>query len=235
MLIPLKLDLGTFEIPSNVSQMIDSAWQSIQQFQLLTRKNPVHGFHPGDFSESYYWLALLLESRFLPNSNFCEWGSGFSVVALIAAEIGFQSVAIESDPKLFHAAGIWRNELVDPIEDEVGELDSDARRRLHENFEAYCGSFIPSSVQNEISGAKTKWIDHSAASVFDRCRWKPDDFGLTYAYPWPGEESFIFELFDLIAKPGSLLLTFHGAADFRLHQKADSENANQTAATTDQS
>ena len=182
------------------------------------------------------FLNLTIGSRHFWILGFCQirisvnGGSGFSVVALISAEIGFQSVAIESDPTLFRAAEIWKNELVDLID----FSDDKASSRLRENFEAYCGSFIPSSVQDKISGAKTtKWIDHSALSVFDGCRWNPDDFGLTYAYPWPGEESFIFELFDLIAKPGSLLLTFHGAADFRLHQKSDSENENRTAATTE--
>jgi len=230
MLNSLTLDLGTFDIPHSVSQIIDSAWPTIQQFQLLTRKNPVHGFHPGDFLETTQWMMAIRTSGLLPNSNFCEWGSGFAVVALIAAEIGFQSVAIESDKKLFCAASRWKKEI-------SGEMNEASNRRLRNNFESHCGSFIPSSLQDEVVGSKamTKWIDHSATAVFDQCRWKPDDFGLTYAYPWPGEEGFIFELFDLIAKPDSLLLTFHGAADFRLQQKVDSEHANPTAGTADPS
>ena len=228
MLNSIDLDLGIFEMPSNVSRIVESAWCEIQQFQLLTRKHPIQGFHPGDFSETFQWMMAIRESGLLPNYKFCEWGSGFAVVALLAMEIGFQSIAIESDEKLIRAAGIWHTKIAE-------EFDNGFQSRLRHKFESYCGSFIPTSIQrrmtrgdeqsqlkkaSSVSRHSTKWIDHSAQSIFDQCRWNPDDFGLTYAYPWPGEEDFVWELFDLIAQPDSLLLTFHGAADFRLHQKA---------------
>jgi hypothetical protein len=38
----------------------------------------------------------------------------------------------------------------------------------------------------------------------------PDEFDLIYACPWPDEEWLVEELFDAHARPGALLLTYHG-------------------------
>ncbi len=42
---------------------------------------------------------------------------------------------------------------------------------------------------------------------------------LIYVYPWPDQEIEIFDLFDRLAKPGALLLTYYGIEDVRVFQK----------------
>jgi hypothetical protein len=40
-----------------------------------------------------------------------------------------------------------------------------------------------------------------------------------FAYPWPGEEQVIFDLFADTASVGALLLTYHGIDGVRLQRK----------------
>ena len=50
----------------------------------------------------------------------------------------------------------------------------------------------------------------------------PDDFDVIFAYPWPGEEDVIMQLFDRYAAVGALLLTYHGIEELRIRRKAHS-------------
>ena len=207
----LQLDNTESAIPSPVANTIADAWETIQGFQVRTRKQPVKGFHPSDFEDAYQWL-FNLRSRFPANARprFCEWGSGFGVISYLAQCLGYNVTAIESDPELFQAAQHWQGQ--------VGAT-----------FTHLNGSFIPpgfldqyhppsDSPKNSQQG-QTLWLDLDTHSVFEPDNPAASEFDLVYAYPWPGEEEFIFELFDYASKPGALLLTFHGAAEFRLHQK----------------
>jgi hypothetical protein len=47
----------------------------------------------------------------------------------------------------------------------------------------------------------------------------PDDFDIIFAYPWPGEEQVIFDLFADNAAVGALLLTYLGQEGLRLQRK----------------
>jgi hypothetical protein len=42
---------------------------------------------------------------------------------------------------------------------------------------------------------------------------------LIYVYPWPDQEIEIFDLFDRLAKPGAVLLTYFGVEDVRAFRK----------------
>lgn len=209
----LKLDFDNREstIPGPVGNTIAHAWESIQDFQVRTRKQPVKGFHPSDFEDAYQWL-FNLRARFPANTapKFCEWGSGFGVVSYLAQYLGFNVTAIESDPELFQAAQTWQNQ--------VGAT-----------FNHLNGSFIPPAFLDQYRPpiefpktspqGQTLWLDLDTRSVFEPGSSAASEFDLVYAYPWPGEETFLFELFDFLSKPGALLLTFHGATEFQLHQK----------------
>jgi len=46
-----------------------------------------------------------------------------------------------------------------------------------------------------------------------------DDFGLIFAYPWPGDEQVLEDLFDQYAATDSVLLTFHGIEDLKVQIK----------------
>ena len=57
------------------------------------------------------------------------------------------------------------------------------------------------------------------AGLHEELDLEPDDFDVVFAYPWPGEEQVIFDLFADTAAVGSLLLTYHGMDGVRLQRK----------------
>ena len=59
-----------------------------------------------------------------------------------------------------------------------------------------CGSFVPDGI-----GAHVDWVDGVAwlttdgPDGYEDLGTRPDDFDVVFAYPWPGEEQVIFDLF----------------------------------------
>ena len=62
-------------------------------------------------------------------------------------------------------------------------------------------------------------VSTTGPNGYDELELEPDDFDVVFAYPWPGEEQVIFDLFDDCAAVGALLLTYHGINDLRLQRK----------------
>jgi hypothetical protein len=63
------------------------------------------------------------------------------------------------------------------------------------------------------------WMTTDAQAAYEDLGLEPDDFDLIFAYPWPGEEQVIFDLFADCAATGALLLTYHGLEGVRLQRK----------------
>src|SRR5438874_514368 len=108
-------------LPADVLAFLREADRRIERFQ---RDCHVPGFVPSDFVGAYGILRALAASDLAPGNQFCEWGSGFGVIACLAAMLDFDAHGIEIE-----------SELVD------------AARRLAADFdlpvEFICGSFIP--------------------------------------------------------------------------------------------
>ena len=204
--IPLELELTA--PPRRVCLLIASAQTGIERFLDSHWKHPVPGFHPSDFRMVYHAL-LWLRGRFsLQDQLFCEWGSGFGVVAGLAGLLGCRAYGIETDEDLVRAG-----------------------RRLADKYDLptqfFHGSFLPNSARNqEFMADSLAWLDTTTRSAYGEIGLDPADFAVIYAYPWPGEEQVIFQLFDEYAAPGALLLTYHGSEDLRLHQKNVSRRGN---------
>ena len=45
------------------------------------------------------------------------------------------------------------------------------------------------------------------------------ELDVVFAYPWPGEEEAVVDLFEAFAADGTLLVTYHGLEDLRLQRK----------------
>jgi len=143
----------------------------------------------------------LAESPLARGQRFCEWGSGFGVVACLAAMLEFDACGIEID----------------------GELVNHARR-LADDFELPVefvhGSFVPPGAEGRVhTGGVYSWLTTEGDHAYEELGLDPDDMDVIFVYPWPDEEGITGELFDRHGGEGAVLLTFHGTDDFRLRRK----------------
>ncbi|MCB1895730.1 MAG: hypothetical protein H6945_12305 [Zoogloeaceae bacterium] len=135
-------------------------------------------------------LATVAE-RWLPGERrFCEWGSGFGIVACLARMAGFDACGIEQAPQLVEASR---------------RLAADHRLDVcfHE------GSYLP-------PGSHQRRVDRSLLAA--DLGFSMLDFDLVYVYPWPAERDVVAYLFREFARAGTLLLVYHGGARFELLQ-----------------
>ena len=183
-------------LPGDVRTFLAEADRRIERFRI---EHNIPGFVPSDFAAVYGVLRALVEEDAAPGNLFCEWGSGFGVVTCLAAMLDFEACGIEIEPELVEEA-----------------------RRLADDFdipaEFYEGSFLPEGSDVTLDCNAFSWLVTEEESR-DEARLGPDDFDVIFIYPWPDEEHIMEALFDRHARPGAILLTYHGAEDLRLRRK----------------
>ncbi|MFT7639546.1 MAG: hypothetical protein ACI9G1_001282 [Pirellulaceae bacterium] len=189
--------------PSPAAQkLLKEAHLRIDEF--LRRQKPViHNFVASDFRTVDACLKWIDDERLASGKNFCEWGCGFGVVAMLAALHEFYACGIEVEPDLIAAA----TELAEDFDVDV---------------EFAQGSLIPDGgldVALELESLiQLEHIDTDSPSAYEELGIDVDEFDLIFAYPWPGEELYWETIFDDFACTGALLLTYHGIEDLRLHR-----------------
>ncbi|TWT99851.1 Ribosomal protein L11 methyltransferase [Botrimarina colliarenosi] len=205
-LLEIELVVPPLMLPQRMRDLLDDADDRIERFHHRRRDNPAPAFVPSDFVESYRALSQVTALSLAPGSRFVEWGSGVGVVTCQASLLGFDAIGIEIE-----------SELVD----EARALAED--HNIETEF--IHGSFVPDGGDevleaNAYNLARTvTWLSNDAPSAYDELGLDPDDFDLVFAYPWPGEEETVFELFAEFAAVGALLLTHHGEEGMRLQRK----------------
>src|SRR5262249_14444713 len=111
-LVELNLLISGDAVPGDVRSFLREANRRIAQFQLHGR---IPGFVPSDFERTYAVLRALAADR--PHGNrFCEWGSGFGVVACLAAMLDFDTCGIEIEGELVDAAQQLAGDFGLPVE-----------------------------------------------------------------------------------------------------------------------
>ncbi len=186
-------------VPHDVRTFLGEAERRIEEFNGECR---VPGFIPSDYGRVYRVLRDLAAGSLAPGTRFCEFGSGFGVVAGLAAMLGFDASGIEIEPELVDAARQLADDFALPVE-------------------FVCGSFIPPGGEDCADGVRNtfSWLTVHADDAYGELGLDPDDFDVIFAYPWPDEESVIERLFDRYAGVGAVLVTFHGGDDIRLRRK----------------
>jgi hypothetical protein len=196
-LLDLSLPVDEAPPPREVRVFLREADRRIERFRPC---RPIPGFVPSDSPRAYAALRALAAGGVAPGDLFCEWGSGFGVVACLAAMLGFDACGIEVE----------------------GEL-VDAARRLADDFglpvEFVRGSFIPAGGRDDLGAGAFAWLDTDAGDVQEEAGLGPSDFDVIFAYPWPDEEEAIAGLFDRHAGAGAVLATYHGGDGLRLRRK----------------
>lgn len=188
-------------LPDDIAAIVVEADERIDRFFVGHRGEPAIGFVPSDFLLAYRFLRAIDDGGLAPGGAFCEWGSGFGVVATLAATCGFDAVGIEIN-----------GELVEQAE------------RLAEDFEVPVefahGSFLPVGADALTDTvADSAWLALGGADAYDELGRDVEDFDVIFAYPWPGEERVIEDVFDAYAAAGALLVTYHGIEGMRVRRR----------------
>ncbi len=204
-LVDIEISINGSVLPDNVVAFLREADLRVSQY---VRNSPIRvtGFVPSDFVTVYHALRAITEANLAPGTSLCEWGSGFGVVASLAAMLEFKACGIEIEKDLV-----------------------DASRRLADDFglpvEFVHGSFIPSAAEAcaeeayADNNAEYSWLVTDGDDGYDELGLDPDDFDVVFAYPWPGEEYLITNLFEKYAAEGALLLTYNYLDSVRLRRK----------------
>ena len=185
-------------MPRDVPAFIREAGRRVERFQ---RSSPVPGFVASDFAGAYRRLRSVAATVPTPGRLFCEWGSGFGVVAGLAALLEFDAYGIEAEGALVEAArGL------------AADFGLDATF-AH-------GSFIPATCRPARRPGAHSWLRTEPGGAYEELGLGPEDFGVVYAYPWPDEEEFTAALFRGHSARGAVLVSHHGGEDFRLRRNA---------------
>lgn len=196
-LLDIGITIPESPLPAHVDSFLQDAMSRIELFQ---DTHHVAGFVPSNFATIYHVLHYLKAQCIAPGPHFCEWGSGFGVVASMAAMCGFTACGIEISPDLVAAAKMLAQDY---------DLDVDF----------HCNSFIPHGSEHCLEAEEaSSWLtEHSG----DLEEWgiSPENYDVIFVYPWPGEEDMMYKLFDQHASQGSLLLTYQGREEWRLQRK----------------
>jgi hypothetical protein len=197
-LVDIDLQIVDAALPGDIRSFLREAGRRIDQFQL---DGHVPAFVPCDFERAYGVLRALAAADLAPGNLFCEWGSGFGVVACLAAQLDFDACGIEIEGNLVEAA--------QQLADDYG---------LPVDFAH--GSFIPKGGESCLDGdSEFAWLTTETAGTHEKLGLGTDDFDVVFAYPWPDEEQATGDLFERFAAVGAVLVTYGGNAEFRLRRK----------------
>lgn len=190
----------TEPIPDHVAKLLADANLRIVQLEERSRA-AIPAFVPSDFTIVYQALVAIQSARLTTGQRFLEWGSGIGVITCLALWLGFDAAGIEIEQTLVDLA----NDLADD----------------HGNAAQFaCGSFVPDDATSDMDvSGDVAWLSTNGVAAYAELELDPDDFDLIFAYPWPGEEQVIFDLFADYAAVGALLLTYHGQEGLRLQRK----------------
>jgi len=204
-LVPLELTTDDAPLPPRVVAFLTSAQSRIDRWFARPEHQAGFGFIPSDYQQ--VWRALAAVRREHPDAcRFLEWGSGFGVVAGLAAMLEMDAHGIEIDGDLIPAA----NEL-------LAEHDLTATMVQ--------GSFVATEVaESDLDDLETRTVLDQPDAYDDLGR-SLDDFDLVFAYPWPTEEELYHELFRQGADYGAILVTWSNLEGVRAYRKVATSSA----------
>lgn len=188
-LTPVAIEPWAEPLPPRVATFLEDAEARISTFLDEHEHAQKVGFFPSDY-ELAYRILRALRGVDRQARTFCEWGSGFGVVAGLAASLGYEACGIEIDRRLIRASRKLLADYQLPVE--ILE-----------------GSFVPDeySEDEDESDCDTRTV-MSGARGNDEVDVEIRDFDVVFAFPWPTEEELFCDMFARFAAVGSLLITF---------------------------
>ncbi len=188
-LVPVEIIESSDPLPGEITAYLAEARARVQAF---LDENRIPAFVACEFEPVYTALQWIRRTNLATGNVFCEWGSGFGVVASLASGLGFESYGIE---------------IEGPLVDHARELAADTNHRV--SFVQ--GSFVTEGAEHIVDktiSSDVFWLNTDVDDAYQELQLDPDDFDVIFAYPWPGEDDVITGLFDHCAAQGALLVTY---------------------------
>ncbi|MBI1312629.1 hypothetical protein GC176_15155 [bacterium] len=198
----LTVSIQRRPIPRSIERFLHDADDRVNDY-MANGRTRVSGFVPCDFVAAWHTLRTIVDHNLAAGQMFCEWGSGFGVVACLASLLGFDSYGIEIEERLIEESRDLADAHGLPVEFALG-------------------SFIPdgtAQVLDEEYSTESFWLSDEIAPAYDELELWPEDFDIVFAYPWPNEEPAIDRMFDRTAGTGALLLTYSQLDEVRIKRK----------------
>lgn len=200
-LVDVKLHARDERLPRDIRRFVRDAERRIDEFTEASRHHPIPAFVPSDFAAAYWALAAIAEYGLAPGSLFCEWGSGFGVVTCLAAWLEFEAYGIEIETDLIQEAEALAHDY---------EIDA----------EFVEGNFVPPGADvMAASPGEISWLATTGGDPYAELGLNVRDFDVIYAYPWPGEDDLVGQLFDRYAAADALLVTYDGLEHLRVRRR----------------
>lgn len=182
------------------AELIQLAAARIERFTRSHRPR-IDNFVVSDFplvAAAVRWIAA---ENLACGPSFCEWGSGFGVVTMLASLFEFDAHGIEVETALVEQA----EQLAEDQQIEVRFAQ---------------GSFIPDAGHQLIGLlGQTEHLEIDTPDGYHQLDAEISDFDLFFAFPWPGEQHVFEQIFERFAADGALLLTYQGIEQLRLQRK----------------
>jgi len=204
-LVTIELSISDVELPGEIAAFLEEAEARINEFVRQHAVRPT-GFVASDSATVYRALRAITEANLSTGTTCCEWGSGLGVAASLATMLGFEACGIEIEESLVEAS-----------------------RQLAADFELPVdfvhGSFVPAGAESLAEESYTDnsseflWVVTDADDAYEQLELDPVDFDLVFAYPWPGEDDLIANLFERYAAEEALLLTYDQFDSIYLRRK----------------
>ena len=196
-LLELTPNLEFDGMPEDVAALLAEADRRCDQFFEAGLGRQFPRYLPSDPSLVYAAMANLKSSGRLRGDVFCEWGCGFGVATCIASLLGFQAYGIEIESELVDRATRLAGDLGIPVE----ILNISYFPEGYEQCDGIGGEdlLVPEAT---ISFGETPGY----AASYDGL--DPDEIGLFFVYPWPGQEQLMMNLFTVLASEGAVLLMY---------------------------
>ena len=201
-LILLEIDWDSESpIPQEIEALLAKADQRLQAYWDSWYRRPIEQYVACDFRDVYRAMHAV-KCQELPIGNlFCEWGCGFGIVTAMAGKLGWDAVGIEAEEFLVEQARQFvRSENIPA--------------------EIWHGNFLPSRAERLAKRqANHASLFHQIPSVYASQSLAVDDFATIFAYPWPGEDYFLKDVFRHYAADRAILVMFLGPYEIEIYRK----------------
>ena len=194
------------EVPEPFASLIKDADDRWDKFwaQKLNKRYP--RYVASEPAQVYAALKHVRDGGLALGERFIEWGSGFGVATIMAAQLGFEATGIE-------------------LEDGLVEIAESLAEKHQTGAEFITTTYIPEGYINyDHVGGSDIVPDESFGYQAEPPRYDGMDVGLDeidvfFVYPWPGEQEMMLKLFQSVASEDAILIAYYGDQEICIYRK----------------